>query len=162
MEDLYESLIYQYLQEADPKEKMPADVPPTEDPTAGTDPTDMQGGEFGDPGMGDMGMGSDLGFPGEDQGPETKSQAGRIFELKKIHVRLASVEHYLGSAIDSDLIKLRSYVGKALELFNVVISNFDLYKDSIDEIIVMYYSYLDTVYSMISKYYKSKTNKGDK
>ena len=101
------------------------------------------------------GMGMDI--PGqEDQGPTSPKEVGRIYELRKIHSRLVSIESYLSSSTDPKLLKLRNYVSQAIELFDTLVSNITLYKDKTDEIIVMFYSFLKTVYTILSEYYNKK------
>lgn len=107
-----------------------------------------------DPSMGGMG-----GMPGE--GPQTPGEVGRIYELKKIHSRLVSVQSYLSTSTDVNLIKLRDRVFEAVELFRTMISNIDLFKDKLDTIIVMFYKFLDQTYITLSKFYKNKDTGAD-
>lgn len=118
------------------------------------------GAEMGAEAGADMGgMGANMGGIGGMGGPEeeplSSSQIGRVYELKKIYSRLASVESYLSRAGNEQILQLRQYVAKAIDLFEVVMSNFDQYKDKIDEIIVQYYEFLEIVFETIKKYYKS-------
>jgi len=138
-----------------PAEQMPAGGQPNagmpEDPNAvadaGVDPT------TGMPISQDM----DPTKPGvQSEPPKTENEIGRIFELKKIYARLISAEKFLSSAPDSTLLKLRKFISKSIELFNTMISNIDAYKENIDDIIVMYYKFLDRTYYIIRKYYKIK------
>jgi len=98
-------------------------------------------------------MGSGLGTPTP---PKTAEEIGRIFELKKIYARLIAVEEYLSFSPDEILIKLRSYVSKCIEMFETLISNIDSFKDQIDDIIVVFYKFLERVYSIINRYYEIK------
>jgi len=113
--------------------------------------SDQLGGEGGEGGMGGMG-----GIGGEeDEGPKTKKEVGQAFELKKIYSRLISIESFLNIATDENLIQVRNHIGRAIELFRTVISNFDLYKEKIDEIIVEYYKFIIQVYDIITKHFKN-------
>jgi len=113
---------------------------------------------------GDMGMGMDAGMGGEDMGmggeEEEKSphQLGRIYELKKIYARLTSIESYLSSEADPELTEIRKYVSQSIELFEIVASNIDAYKEKMDEIIISYYKFLKEIYYEIRDYYKEKSS----
>lgn len=110
------------------------------------------GGEM--PGMGGEMPGMGMGM-GEVEEKLTSSQIGRVYELKKIYARLSSVESYLSRATDQSILELRKYVSESIDLFEVVISNYDQYKENVDGIIVQFYEFLDVIYNTITKYYKS-------
>ena len=134
---------------------LPAD-PATTDPSMNAQ---QPGGE-------DMGMGGEAGMGGEDMGmgggaeEEEKSphQLGRIYELKKIYSRLTSIESYLASEADPELTDIRKYVSQSIELFEIVASNIDAYKEKMDEIIISYYKFLKEIYYKIRDYYKDKSS----
>ncbi len=133
----------------DTKASEPQETPPVEptaaaDPSMGADPAAMGG----DPAA----MGGDIGPP---EGPSTPIEVGRLYELKKIHARLVSVQSFLSDSTDPQLGELRKYVNQSIELFRTLISNIQLFKDQLDDIIVMFYSFLDTIFTMLSKYYKT-------
>jgi hypothetical protein len=112
------------------------------------------GGEMG----GDVGgeMGGDMGgMPGEEEKKEPK-ELGRIYELKKIYARLTSIESYLSDASEPSLLRLRSLVSQAIEMFEILASNIDQYKDKMDDIIVMYYKFLEGVFGILKKYYQER------
>jgi hypothetical protein len=92
------------------------------------------------------------GVPGE----RTASQVGRIYELKKIHTRLVSLENHLSQTSDVVLLRLRVMVSKAIDLFNTMVSNIDAFikEGKIDDIIVCYYEFVETVYEILNKYYE--------
>ena len=118
---------------------------------------DVEGMEAGaDPGMGmDAGMAGEMPGMGEKEEKLTSSQIGRVYELKKIYSRLSSVESYLSRATDQSILELRKYVSQSIDLFEVVISNYDQYKENVDDIIIQFYEFLDVIYSSIRTYYKS-------
>jgi len=128
---------------------------------AGYGDEDMGGdaGDMGDMGAGDVGgdMGavSGMGMPGEEEKKEPK-ELGRIYELKKIYARLTSIESYLSDASEPALLKLRSLVSQSIEMFEILASNIDQYKEKMDDIIVMYYKFLEGVFDILKKYYKSR------
>ena len=124
----------------------------------GGDAGDMSG-DMGDMGAGDVGgdMGavSGMGMPGEEEKKDPK-ELGRIYELKKIYARLTSVESYLSDASEPALLKLRSLVSQSIEMFEILASNIDQYKEKMDDIIVMYYKFLEGVFDILKKYYKTR------
>ncbi|MCF8019890.1 MAG: hypothetical protein K9L62_10865 [Vallitaleaceae bacterium] len=125
--------------------------------TGGAEGGDLEGGMPENIATGDSpGMDPTAGIPGADQKEEelTSSEIGRMYELKKIYARLSSVESYLSRATDQAILELRKYVAQSIDLFEVVISNYDQYKDNVDDIIVQFYEFLDVIYSELKKYYK--------
>lgn len=123
----------------------------------GMDP--MMGGGAA-PGMDPM-MGGGMGFGME---PRSATELGKIYELKKIYNRLASIESYLATEASEDLQKIRGYVAQAIEMFEIIASNLYAYKDRMDEIIVIYYKFLLEVYDLVRTYYKKATpdSRGEK
>lgn len=120
-----------------------------------------EGGEGDEEGGSEEGGTSDFSFgsSGEAGGEEKDAQDyGKIYELKKIYSRLTSLESYLNSEPSEKLSKLRMFVSKALEIFEIIVSNFSSFKDRIDEIIIIYYKFLKRVYFVVRQYY-SKQNK---
>lgn len=117
-------------------------------PEGGEGEMPPEGMEGGDPGMAGAGM------PGQEEPPLTASQIGRVYELKKIYSRLSSVESFLSRTTDDKILEIRKMVANAIDLFELVISNFQQYKDKIDEIIIMYYKFLKIVYESIKDHFK--------
>lgn len=115
---------------------------------------DMMDGSMGADDMGGMGM--------EQEEPKSSSEIGRIYELKKIYARLTSIESYLGNESDTELLQIRNHVSQSIELFELVSSNFDSYKEKLDEIIVTYYKFLLEVYESVKKIYAQQAKSGDK
>ena len=113
-------------------------------------------GEEIPPGMG--GAEGGYGGYGEEE-PKEPKEIGRIYELKRIYARLVSVESQLATSSDVVLLKLRKKVSQAIELFELLASNLDSYKDRMDDIIVMFYKFLTLVYDILRKYYETKNNK---
>lgn len=121
----------------------------------------VEGGEEdvgADAGMGggmDIGMGG-FGDPGAEDKPKDIDELGRRYELKKIYARLVSIESNLSDSSDVELLKLRNYVSQAIDLFKTMIYNIDLFKDNIDEIIIVYYEFLKYTYAILKKFYEEK------
>lgn len=134
-----------------------------EEAGAGAEMPPEAGGEEG--GIGDMGMDAEGNMPGVEGGEgmpgmgEQKeeelsaNQIGRVYELKKIYSRLSSVESFLSRTTDEEILEVRRLVAQSIDLFELVISNFDQYKDKVDEIIVTYYEFLDVVYGSIKTHF---------
>jgi len=156
------------IEEAEGDPQMPADagaeaganldtanVPPPEGDTGGIGDTgmDAQGNMPGVEGGVDMGMGA--GMPQEEQ--LTSNQIGRVYELKKIYSRLSSVETFLSRTTDEEMLEIRKLVAQSIDLFELVISNFDQFKEKADEIIVTYYEFLDSVYGSLKTYFSGMT-----
>lgn len=136
------------------------------DPNMGQDPSQLMSGnnypqnqQMVDPSM--QGQDPSMGMGGMGmQPPELSAEnVGRVFELKKIYARLLSIDSQLSFSSDSILLKLRRFINKAIELFETVISNIESYRKNIDQIIVMYYQFLEDVYSIMKRYYQSKEKK---
>lgn len=113
-------------------------------------------------------MGGDMSGMNQNVDPmtgqpiKTAEQVGKIFELKKIYSRLLAIESQLSFSADIDLLKLRKYITNAIELFETLISNIDAFQNDIDEIIVMYYQFLEETYEIMKKYYKIQRQKEKK
>ena len=141
-------------------EQLPEDAatqPATKTPPPQT--TAAAGGAGG--AAGDMGLAG--GIPGmEEEEKMTSTEIGRVYELKKIYSRLTSVEAYLTEATDQSLIDLRKYVSHAINLFEVVISNIEQYKEKIDPIIVTYYEFVDQTYETLRKFYQVQAKEEDR
>jgi len=132
-------------EEPEPPEKMGGETSP-----GGKMP---MGGEEGMPGgMGMMGMGT-------EEEPKEPKEIGRIYELKRIYARLVAIESQLSTSSDIILLKLRKKVSQSIELFELLASNLDSYKDKMDDIIIMFYKFLSLVYDILRKYYEAKKNK---
>jgi len=130
---------------------------PNIDPTqTQPDPNAMMGGT--DPnaaagmGMDPNAMGGGFGEPPA----KTAEEVGKIFELKKIYSRLLAIESQLSFSSEIVLLKLRKYISQSIELFETLISNVDTFKDEIDDIIVIYYEFLEQVYDIMKRFYKIK------
>lgn len=149
-------------------DQVAADADAAGDDMGGGDMGDT-GGDMGDAAAGDPSMGGDMGgdmggmgdIGGQEEEEKTAGEIGRIYELKKIYSRLTSIESYLGNESDQELLEIRNYVSKGIELFEIISANFNSYKDKLDEIIVTYYKFLMEVYDTVKKYYSKQKNSGD-
>lgn len=137
-----------------PEKETPVEPEAEETPAEPSEAPDMGGM----PGMGgeEGGMGGILGMGEEDEGPKTPREVGRVYELKKIYARLIAIESHLNTTSEEVLIKLRNFVSQAIDLFKTLISNVDLFKDRIDDILVTFYKFVEHVYEILRKYYETK------
>ena len=142
--------------ENEKEEEIEKDYPENTNPPPSNN---MSTGEYdgnvgaGDPGY-DMNM---MGIPQEEEKDPT--EIGRIYELKKIYSRLTAMEGYLADTSDPWLLEVRNYVAQAIELFEVVSSNFNSYKDKLDEIVITYYKFIKEVYEHVKDYYRKQSTK---
>jgi len=138
------------LGEADEKDE--EEVPP--EPEEETPPPET-GGEApvtgADPSMSGM-----EGMPGmEEEEPKTPSELGRIYELKKIYTRLIAIEAHLATSSNEEMLNLRKKVSQAIDLFDVLASNLDSFKEKVDEVIISFYKFLTLSYDLLKKYQKN-------
>jgi hypothetical protein len=157
--------------EAESPEKMASKAAETGEDLAGDVPdetgdipgeTGGMGGETGGMGsMGDVAGGMGMGMGMEPEEPKTAGQLGRIYELKKIYSRLTSIESYLGNESTPELLEIRNLVSKSIELFEIISSNFDSYKEKLDDIIITYYKFILEVYKEVTNYFKKEARSGD-
>ena len=158
---------------APPDEKVPQEetAPPTEDPANLPDvegaptqdeamPSPNDPNAMADPTMADPAMGGGMGV--DSQPLLSPLDIGHGYELKKIHERLVSLESYLSSVSDIELLKLRTLVMEALDLFQIIVSNFNSYKENIEEIIIMFYRFIDECYEIFRQFLAKKIKEKEK
>jgi hypothetical protein len=102
------------------------------------------------------------GMPIQPQEEKSSKDIGRTYELKKIYSRLVAVDSYLSSSSDPILLKLRKYINKSLEMFDTLLSNLGTFKDQIDDIIVIYYKFIDSIYDILRRYYEKEKDNDEK
>jgi len=94
-----------------------------------------------------------MGMPEEE--PKTSKEIGQVYELKKIYGRLVALEQFLSGSSDPILLRLRNFISQAIELFETLISNFKSFEaDRVTKVIVIYYKFLEIVYSLVRKYFE--------
>lgn len=108
--------------------------------------------------MGGMGAIDPMtGMPIPDQGPsKTFTAIGRAYKLKKIYDILDKLSYLLHTTPDTKLQEISKQVDESFELFRLVINNLKLYKDQVDDLIVMYYSMLKDICDNIENVYKER------
>jgi len=92
----------------------------------------------------------------------TLEDVGKMYELKQIHYRLIAVRNHLEIFVEEEFDEVKNTLTKAINLFDLVIDNYDKYKEKIDEIIIMYYKFIQDVYELTKKKYRKYTNKFEK
>ena len=98
----------------------------------------------------------------EDEVPKDPETLGKVYELKKIYARLASVESFLNDVSEPILLKLRNFVSEAIELFQLMLNNVDIFKDKLDDIIVLYYKFLSIVYELLRRFHEREAEEDKK
>lgn len=137
--------------EEDKEEIIKKDIP-KEEPTVPEENEISSDEGIGNLGGTDMGMG---GMMGEEE-PKDPEILGKTYELKKIYSRLVSIESYLSSSSDIVLLRLRNYVSQAIELFETLSANVKSFKDKLNDIIVMFYEFIEIVYVLLNDYYEAE------
>ena len=84
----------------------------------------------------------------------TSTDIGKIFELKRIYERLILLNNQLSVSADNEIIWLTTKIGYSIDLFETFIKNFEKFKDRIDEIIVIFYKLILSVYKFLDEHLK--------
>ena len=87
----------------------------------------------------------------EEANEEVISDLDKVFRLKKIYSRLISISKILDHHSDDKFEELRSDILEGIDLFHIIVSNFDNFKDSIDDIIESFYGLLKSSVKEIDK-----------
>ncbi len=106
-----------------------------------------------------MGMGAVdpmTGMPTGDGTTKSFTAVGRAYKLKKIYDILDGISRLLHISSDIKLQQLYKEVDTAFELFRLVINNLKIYKDKVDELIVLYYALLKDICIKIEDIYKER------
>jgi hypothetical protein len=154
--DYFNTVAHEQAALQDPKEQAATNAQAQVDPS--------QTGQYQDPNIAQPQV-DQYGqpIPGTEMIPGQEVQdpdyLGKIYELKKIYSRLVSIESFLDSESDPELLKLRNYVSSSIELFQMLINNISVFREDIDELIVTYYKFLLEVYSILKGYYKKENAK---
>jgi len=73
---------------------------------------------------------------------EQLSTVDKVYRLKKIYAKLIAISRLLDYHSDSKFDDLRDKILEAVDLFHIIVSNFDSFKENIDNIIKSYYDLL--------------------
>jgi hypothetical protein len=91
-----------------------------------------------------------------EEEPLSKSELGKAYELKKIYIRLTTLELFLSNDSHPELLDIQKNIHQAIKLFDVILSNFDAYKEKINDIIIMYYKFINEIYKKVKQFYAKK------
>jgi len=134
----------------DPMAGMPGQADPN-DPMGGFGDSTAPGADDGGMGMGGMGMGM-----GGETPQKTTTALGRLFIIKKLHFRLAAINHLLVNSTDPELTEISDKVAEVFDIFKLVVNNLKSFKGKIDEVIVMFYQFIREVCKVLHTHYKGK------
>ena len=134
----------------DPMTGMPMDQSQQSDPLQGL-------GDKSAP-MSSIGGGVDpmTGMPTPDTGP-VYTAIGRAYKLKDIFENLTKIKNYLRDTSNKDLEYLYKDVSKAFELYKLVINNLKVYKEMVDDLIIMYYELIKIILEKIKNTLNEKS-----
>lgn len=82
---------------------------------------------------------------------EQLSVVDKVYRLKKIYAKLIAISRILDYHSDAKFDVLRDEILEAIDLFHIVISNFDSFRDKIDDIIKGYYKLLQNTIEELEK-----------
>ena len=108
-----------------------------------------------------MGMGAIdpmTGMPSGDPNETSKTftAVGRAYKLKKIYEILDNISRLLHISSDPKLQELYKEVDTAFDLFRLVVNNLKIYKEKVDELIILYYALLKDICIKIEDIYKQR------
>lgn len=69
-------------------------------------------------------------------------ELGKIYMLKKLYAKLIALDKLLDRFNEDKYSILKSNVAEAIEIFNAVVLNYDLFKENIDSIIKLYQKFV--------------------
>jgi len=137
MYKLFEGLLYFIEQEESEEEEASAEgeeTPGTEEPTEEVPGTEEEE------------------IPTEEVDVEEQlSTVDKVYRLKKIYAKLIAISRLLDYHSDSKFDELRNEILEAIDLFHIIISNFESFKDKIDDIIKSYYKLLQSSIEELEK-----------
>ena len=87
----------------------------------------------------------------------TGSDIGRVYEIKQIHFRLIAIRNHLEIFVEKEFDDVKKILTKAITLFELVVNNYNKYEDKIDDIIILYYTFIKDIYDITKKKYKKYT-----
>lgn len=106
--------------------------------------------------MGGMGAVDPMTGMPTNEPSKSFTAVGRAYKLKKIYDILDKISYMLHTTPDTKLQEISKQVDEAFELFRLVVNNLKLYKDQVDDLIVMYYSLLKDICDNIEDVYKER------
>ena len=144
---LFEGLLYFIEQEEPEEEETPIEGEETaeETPIEGEESTE------------ETSETEDEEIPTEEVDVEEQlSTVDKVYRLKKIYAKLIAISRLLDYHSDSKFDELRNEILEAIDLFHIIISNFESFKDKIDDIIKGYYKLLQSSIEELEKLSKKE------
>jgi hypothetical protein len=80
----------------------------------------------------------------------------KAYILKKIYSRLIATSKILDYESGSEFDELKSKTLEAIDLFHIIVSNFDKFQDKLDEIIKGFYKFLEKIAEELDKIIKER------
>lgn len=94
------------------------------------------------------------GVPENDEPPVTLPDVVRKYELKKIYIKLHSIENFLfnNNVFTKKMIVLQKNVTTAIDLFDYIIENLTVYRKKVDKIIDIFNKFINDTTKLLKKY----------
>lgn len=137
--NLFEGLLYFIEQEKPEEEEAPIEGEETEKEETTVPDEEVPGTEEEVPVTDE-----EEEIPEEVDSEEQLSTVDKVYRLKKIYAKLIAISRLLEYHSDEKFDDLRNEVLEAIDLFHIIVSNFDSFKDKIDDIIKSYYKLLQS------------------
>jgi len=102
-------------------------------------------------------MTQDMQSDGMDENLDTDDEIhriGRAYELKRLYNRLIDIQNHLSIFVEDEFDEIKSIVSRAIEIFDIIIMNYKKYENKIDDIILMYYTFIKEVFEVTKRKYK--------
>lgn len=106
--------------------------------------------------MGGMGAVDPMTGQPTNEPSKTFTAVGRAYKLKNIYQILDNISRLLHISSDTKLQELYKEVDTAFDLFRLVVNNLKIYKDKVDDLIVLYYALLKDICVKIEDIYKQR------
>jgi hypothetical protein len=89
------------------------------------------------------------GMPMPGAGGAVYTAIGRAYKLKQIFENLLKIKSYLRDNTNDELEPLYDDVNTAFDMFKLLINNLKVYKEKVDELIIMYYELIKVILEKI-------------
>lgn len=139
--------------------------PSKENPGTSEENQEMGGGSDGAENEAGMGSPEEMGGDpsgGGDTGETSLNDVGKMYELQQIHNRLIAIRNHLSIFVEKEFDEVKKSLSKAISLFDLIVENYAKYSDKVDDIIVMYYQFIQNIYEVTKKKYKKYSKKNAK
>lgn len=124
---------------------------PTNEPKTPEEGVEQTKDEFGGAGD-DTGFGTDIQFG--EEGQLTASEIGKVYTIKQLYFKLKGLSKLLEENNDVRLLPLKNKVLKSIDMFQLVINNYETYKEKIDQLIIIFYRFIERTTKILNKYFE--------